>query len=128
MSQKSLRDRVIKPGTIVQSGSMDGILASLFHSILISLNVNATKFNILMEQYLSDKQNHVSDNIRDRSSTRGNLRKALLKPHMTWNVFCKGLLFINVRSFEIVIRLHHSNKSITEHSKHVHLSPEDIDD
>lgn len=125
MKQSSLKNRVMKPGTVVQSGGVDSILASLFHSILVSLNINGTKFNILLEQFLSDKQNGLADNIRDRSNIRGNLRKELLKPYMTWKVFCKGLRFINVQSFEIVIRLHHPNKSITEHSKHIYLTPED---
>lgn len=125
MRQKSLRERTVKPGTAVQSGGVDGILASLYHGILFSLNINATRFNILMEQFLSDKQNGLADNIRDRSNIRGNLRKELLRSHMTWKVFCKGLLFLDVPSFEVVIRLHHRNKSITEHSKHVYLTPED---
>lgn len=125
MGQKSLKNRIIKPGTTVRSGGVDGILASLYQNILISLNINATRFNILMEQYLSDKRNGVSDNIRDRSVDRGNARKELLKPYMTWKVFCKGLRFINVRSFEITVRLHHPNKTITEHSTHVYLTMDD---
>lgn len=123
----SLREKTSRPGVVLKSGGVDSILASLFQSILVELGVNAAKFNVLMEQFLSDHRNQLPENIRDKSNVRGNLRKELLKPHMTWKVFCKGLRFLNISRFEIAITLHHSTRPPTTHSKIVNLKPGDLD-
>ena len=54
--------------------------------------------------------------IKDRE-----LYEELLKSTMTWKVFIKGLLFINVKKFDIKITLYHANGSITNHNKTVVL-------
>jgi hypothetical protein len=53
--------------------------------------------------------------VKDRSRARGNLKKELFKSTMTWRVFVKAMRFLNIPKFELVVRLHHHNNTITEH-------------
>lgn len=97
------------------SGTSGAILASLFRIIMHDIGINHEKFNYLMLRYLDDPRNHIPRNIRDRSTVRGNLKKQLLKNTMTWKVFCKGMMFLNVRALELNLILGHIDDSITEH-------------
>ncbi len=100
----------------VNTSSTDSILGGLYRNILSTLGLeNMMKFNTLMENFLRDPRNGIPANIKDRSSARGNLKKELLRNHMTWKVFCKGLRFLNVPRFEISICLHHRNGDKTFH-------------
>jgi hypothetical protein len=81
-----------------------------------------------MEDFLADVRNNIPQNIKERSSARGNLRKELMRPVMTWKVFCKGLRFIKIKRFSIIIRLYHSNGIVTDHEKHVQLGDFDVGD
>lgn len=127
MAVRSLRERITKPGSTLNSGGVDGILASLYHTILIDLGINATKFSVLMERYLAEQRNQYPQNIRDKSNFRGNLRKALLKPHMTWKVFCgQGLRLIpDIIKFDLTIKLYFANGTTTEHSKTINMTHQD---
>jgi hypothetical protein len=91
------------------SGTSGVILASLFRTIMHEMGINNEKFNYLMLRYLDDPRNHIPRNIRDRSTVRGNLKKQLLKTTMTWKVFCKSLMFLNIRTLEFNLSLEHSN-------------------
>lgn len=107
------------PTTVIRSGGTDSVLASMFLKIISDLGINETRWNHLMTNYVMDKRNCIPANNRDQSSARGNLQKELLKRKMTWKVFCKGIRFLNITKFDFVIRAHHSNGKITEHTKSV---------
>ena len=113
------RDKIRSIGEDIKSGSVDSILASLYQKVLFDLGINTTRFNHLMEKFLVDTRNSIPQNIREKSSARGNLRKELLKTVMTWKVFCKGLRFLHISKFKLIVQLHHVNGKITEHSKQV---------
>jgi hypothetical protein len=117
----------IKPyGGTIMTGTSDSILASLFRTILIDLGITPMRFNVLLEKYI-DKSN-IPKNIKEVSSLRGNLKKELLKSTMSWKGFIKGLIFINIKRFEVRITLHHGSGKITEHYKSIVLDKEDIND
>ena len=97
------------------SGTSGVILASLFRTIMHEMGINNEKFNYLMLRYLDDPRNHVPRNIRDRSTVRGNLKKQLLKTTMTWKVFCKGLMFLNIRTLDLNLILEHTDKESQHH-------------
>lgn len=105
----------------INSGGTHAILASMFRKILHELSINPIRWNHLMNTYLLDPKNGIKRNNKDQSSARGNLQKELLKEKMTWKVFCKGIRFLNIMKFEIIIRAHHSNGKVTEHLKSVSL-------
>lgn len=112
----------LSPNTLtagIRSGGTDSVLASMFLKILYDLGINETRWNHLMTNYVMDKRNCIPANNRDQSSARGNLQKELLKRKMTWKVFCKGIRFLNITKFDFVIRAHHANGKITEHTKSV---------
>lgn len=128
MSERNLeRNKQLQIGGEVKTASTDSILASLYQNILdICLGRSIQKFNHLMEDFLADVRNNIPQNIKERSSARGNLRKELLRPVMTWKVFCKGLRFLKVKRFSVIIRLYHANGSTTDHERHIQLG--DFDD
>jgi hypothetical protein len=105
----------------INSGGTDSILASMFRSMIESLGINHNRQHHLMNMWLNDPKNGIPRNIKDQSSARGNLQKELFKTKMSWKVFCKGLRFLNIVRFELVIRAHHSGGKITEHTKAVNL-------
>jgi hypothetical protein len=113
-------DRDTRPfGEEIKTGSTDSILASLFRTILMELNVTPIRFERLLERYITNAR--LPNNIKEASSQRGNLKKELLKSSMSWKVFVKGMVFLNVRKFDISIKLHHASGLISEHRKTIAL-------
>ena len=91
------RDKLLEIGEPVRTGSTDSILANLFQQILKLCGVETMTFNRLMNDYLNDIRNNIPQNVKEKSSARGNLRKALLRQTMTWKVFCQGLRFLKFK-------------------------------
>lgn len=103
----------------IKTGSTDSILASLFRTILYDLGITPSRFDTLLEKYII--RANIPTNIKEASSRRGNLRKELMSTSMSWKVFIKGLVFINIYKFDVSVRLYHRNNKITEHFKSVSL-------
>jgi len=113
----------------IKTGSSDSILASIFRDILFNTGVTPMRFNTLIEKYIVRAK--IPRDIRKLSSVRGNLKKELLKSTMTWKVFIRGLLFLNIKKMEISVKLHDATGRVSIHSKVVHLSEvegEDLDE
>ena len=105
-------------------GGAGSVLSKLFCQMLSHPELNyddLRNWNNLMHRYITDKRNAIPQNNRDQSSARGNLRKELLKEKMSWNVFVKGMRFMDLEGFEIIIKAHHRNGKITTHSESVGL-------
>ena len=114
--------RSIKPKPIaapIHNGGTDSVLSGLFRVIMFNLNIDTTKFARLMDRYIINAG--IPYNTRETTSVKGNLKKELLSDKMSWKVFIKGLMFLNIQKFELSIKLHHHNDIITEHSKTVVL-------
>ncbi len=103
MYSNRFRERQVVPGEEIKSGSVDSILAALYQKLIRVMHLSGPQFDKYMNGYLSDPRNCFPNNLRDRSSLRGNLRKELLKVTMTWKVFCKGLRFLKVARFDMQI-------------------------
>jgi hypothetical protein len=103
-------------------------ISILFHDVLFEMNVNTSKFSSLIAEYI-EKAN-IPSNIKEISSTRGNIKKELLKNTISWKVFIKGLMFLNVSRFDIGVSLHHTNGKITNHYRSVNLGTDlgDLDE
>ena len=115
-------------GPPIKTGPSDSVLASLFRTVLMDLGITAIRFEKLLDRYII--QAKLPNNVKEASSQRGNLRKELLKTTMSWKVFIKGLMFLNVIKFDITIRLYHPAGRVTEHIKTVRLDrdPELLED
>ena len=107
------KDRIVPLGEEIRSGGVSSVLASLYRNIQNGIGIDMGRFNQLLERYII--KSNIPTNIKEISSLRGNIKKELMKSSMTWKIFVKGLVFLNVRKFELTIKLHHANGNITEH-------------
>lgn len=107
----------------IHSGSTDSVLSGLFRVIMFNLNIDITKFSRLMDRYIINAG--IPHNAKESTSIRGNLKKELLSDKMSWKVFIKGLMFLNIQKFELHITLYHHNNIVTEHSKIIVLAGRD---
>lgn len=105
----------------IARGGADSILASLWRIIIYQIGVDENRWHQLMNAYLNDPKNGIKFNHKDQSSARGNLHKELFKPKMSWKVFCKGMRFLNITKFKIIIVATHTNGKITQHERQVNL-------
>lgn len=110
MSKRNFRNKPSPAGQGTYGGSADSILSTVFNNLLVPLGLHiGANFSSYLERYVSNPMNGVPQNIREKSSARGNLRKELLKPTMTWKVFMKGLRFLEVKFVKITFEVHYSN-------------------
>ena len=91
----------------------ESVLASAFKDIMFKMGVNPQRFMQLISDYIIKAK--IPTNMKEVSSTRGNLKKELFKKAITWKVFVKGLAFLHVQRFTITIGLHHWRGDVTEH-------------
>jgi len=109
----------------IKNGDSDSILASLFRTILDDLNIDIKRFDSLLENYITRCK--LPKDPKNLSIVRSNKKRELLSLKLSWKVFIKGLMFLNVKKFDIQITLHHANKVKTVHSKSVILTGEDFE-
>jgi hypothetical protein len=107
------------PKLVGEVTKTDSLLAMLFKDIMFKMGVNAQHFMRLIADYIFKA--NIPANVKEISSTRGNLKKELFKSSITWKVFIKGLSFLHVKRFTLGIYLHHHNGKVTEHKRSVNL-------
>lgn len=100
----------------ITSGGADSILAILFRDILSACKLDDNALSGLMNRFLSDRRNGIPQNIKDRASARGNIRKEIFGEAISWKVLFKALRFINVTRFQVTLTLFHDNGKTTTHS------------
>lgn len=83
-----------------------GVLAFLFRSMLKELRIGPSEWQNLMNRWLNDPTNGVPDNPKDRSTSRGNLDKALTNDAMTYLMFNKGVRFLSYLLSYVRIEVH----------------------
>lgn len=98
-----------------------GVLSELFQNVLDELEVGPSKWNWLINEFAKKEVSH-HDNRREIASTRGNLIKEFTRPHMTWKVFCKAMMFLQVRRFKLIVVLEHEDGRKTQHETIVEAS------
>lgn len=97
-----------------------GVLAGLFARILWDMRITVPRWLSLMNDFVNDASNsNQTQNQKDRTSMRGNLHKEFSRAQMTWKVFLKGLRFLQVVKFQIIIVALHTNGKTTEHKSKV---------
>lgn len=102
MSEYNDSDRILNSEN-KEITNVTGELAFLFRKLLIQRKVSLMNWDKFMDVYLNDPTNQIPPNGKDRSSTRGNMNKALLSNNMTWKVFKKALKFIGVMKVRVEI-------------------------
>lgn len=108
------RKRQVKPfGAEIRTGSVGGILARLYRTILHDLGITTDRYEALMTRYIQKAQ--LDPNRKDKAAARAGLSKELLKESMTWKTLIKGINFLGVLRIDIRIGLHHANGRVTQH-------------
>lgn len=108
-----------KPNTLSYSPQgLENELYMIWSLLMRDLGVTPQIWNRLVERYLDSPASKVSDNPPDRSTERGNLRKALFdKNELTWPTFCKGLGIVGIKEATLTVVLEWPRKT-THHSHH----------
>lgn len=96
-------------------------LARTYRSILADLRVDPFHWRMLMKQFTEDPANGIGATAKDRSTTAGNLHKALLGPRMTWKSFIRGLRLLSYVIPFIRIEVHYS-----KNGKHIYKRGFDV--
>lgn len=113
---RNVRTNIEQP---IRSGSPDSTLASMFRLILSNYGIGNDRFNAILERYII--RANIPRNIKEISSVRGNLKKELTKTAMSWRVFIKGLKFLGVERFDLVIRLYDKQGKSYDHVRSIVL-------
>ncbi len=95
-------------------------LSSLYHKILYENGVTAAKFEELLSLHKEKVRRGKNSSHINIGSYKGNLKKELLAPKMTWLSFIKGLKVINPVSVEFTVKIKFRTKE-TVHSVEVNL-------
>lgn len=98
-----------------------GILAHLWRQITLDLAIGGNRFEILLTDFIAQAKRNVPANRVSRHFTRGNLRRELEKPTMTFKVFMKAMRLVKARKMKFSVELTHSNGRVTLHSTEVDL-------
>jgi hypothetical protein len=95
-------------------------LHEIFKNLVTEMGITSTLlWNVLIERYLNDPRNEVSDNPAEKSTERGNLNKMLKKStSFTWSGFRKALSFLGVTeaTLTLVLDLRGFKKKTTTHA------------
>ena len=99
-------------------------LSDFFHNVMNDLGIDLGKFDKLLGGYMV--RSKIPITTKNRTHLRGNLKKELLGPKLTWRSLIKGFNFLCVVKFEIRLKLFLRNLAPTEHHRVVVLN--DIED
>jgi hypothetical protein len=104
MAKNQMANILAKTDKDIGNTSMaNGVLSRLFRKMLMTMNVNENRWNLLMHAFLNDARNGIPQTRKDQTSMRGNLTKEFARPQMTWKVFCKAMMFMQFTRFEVCI-------------------------
>lgn len=93
-----------------------GVLARLFNFICLNLTdgkgFQTMQWNTMLTDFIDRTEGHLD--AAKRLNIRSNLNKEFRLTKMTWKVFCKGLKFLQVASFNIHITAYRQDGTISE--------------
>lgn len=110
-----------KDKEINKTAGAGGVLSRLWRQMLIDMGIGPVHYDMLLQRYVTDPRNGIPNNRKDQTSARGNIVKELAKPHMTWKVFCKGLRYLAIVRFELIIKAYHYDGRTSTHKTSVGL-------
>lgn len=74
------------------------------------------RWNSLVISYLQDPKNAIPQDKQSISAARGNLKKEIVKPNMSWKVWVKAMRFLQITKIEFYFKFHLQNNKIIEHN------------
>ncbi len=104
---KSDMDRILKsPNKCINDvQGVGGIIARLWRIMLLDLNINGSQFEVLLNDFIINAKRTIADNRVAKLFTRGNLRRELERPEMTFKVFIKGLKVLKMKHLKLAVEL-----------------------
>lgn len=102
-----------------QDGKMRNQVSLFFHQILHELGINPGKFEKLLNGYMVRARIPVT--AVNRTHVRGNLKKELLGPKMSWKSFIKGIFFLSISRFDITAELTMRADVVSKHTRTIIL-------
>lgn len=106
---------------ITETRGIGGILARLWRQILADINIGPSRFEMLLTDFINSAKRRVPDNRVSKLFTRGNLRRELERPTMTFKVFMKGIKMLKVSKIRIAVELEFGSGKKSLHQTTVDL-------
>lgn len=88
-------------------------LSMFFHAILHDLGITANIFEKLLRSYMV--RSRIPVTAANRTQVRGNLKKELMGPDLSWKGFVKGMCYLCVTEFEILVTITLKNGRCSHH-------------
>lgn len=99
-----------------------GSLAELFRTIQYDLGIGGPRMEVLISEFIINEKRNLPDNRVARFLVRGNIRRELERPSMTFKVFVKMLKIVGVKRLDFGVELDFGQDKPTQtHSAHVDL-------
>jgi hypothetical protein len=99
-----------------------GSLAELFRTIQYDLNISGPRMEVCISEFIIAEKRRIPDNRVARFLVRGNIRRELDRPSMTFKVFIKMLKIIGVKQMDFGVELDFGqNKTQQNHLVHLDL-------
>lgn len=95
------------------------VLSKLLGEIMLAANVHTARFSELLTLYI--RRTNLPVNIETVSSIKGKLKKDFSAKRISWKVFIKGLMFMDVCKFVFAVKLQHRRGDHTEHRRSIIL-------
>lgn len=106
---------------ISETRGIGGILARLWRTILFDRGVKSSLFEMLLTDFINSARKKIPDNRVSKLFTRGNLRRELERPTMTFKVLMKGIKLLKVVKLTVAVELEFANGSKSLHQTSVDL-------
>jgi hypothetical protein len=103
----------------IKTGSVNSMLTRLFIEMLKTMNVDTMMYENRIDQYITNAG--LPKNIKELSSVRGNIKKELCKPSMSWKVFLKSMVFLGVKEFKLSLHYKNPYNDILESNEQVYV-------
>lgn len=92
-----------------------GSLAELFRTIQYDLGISGPRMEVLISEFIISEKRRIPDNRVARFLVRGNIRRELDRPSMTFKVFIKMLKIIGVKCMDFGVSLDFGSTEQEQH-------------
>jgi hypothetical protein len=117
--EEILRDKTKKKHA---TRGVGGILASMWREILFDLEINGARFDFLCNQFIAKARKGMGDSRVSNYFNRGNLRRELAKPKMTFKALIKALKLLEVIELTISFDLKFRSGKVSYHKKTIDVA------
>lgn len=107
---------------IQETRGVGGILANVWRNIARDLNITPAKYDVLVTEFIVDARRKAANQENAKTLSKGNLKRELERPSMTFKVFMRALTMLKVLRVRITFELEHANGRKTVHSQLVNLA------